>query len=46
MIPKIIRAFRSAMTGRFVTHDYAEDHPRETVRERLHPLRPDHRKED
>lgn len=46
MIRKIVRAFRSAITGRFVTRDFAEDHSAETVRERIHPIRPDHRKED
>lgn len=33
MIRKLIAWFRSAITGRFVSRRYAEEHPDETVRE-------------
>lgn len=33
-IRKWIVRFRSAVTGRYVTKDYAEKHPAETVREK------------
>ena len=42
----IRRIWRSAVTGRFVSRLFARKHPRETVRERLHPVRPDHRAPD
>jgi hypothetical protein len=35
IIKRFWRAFRSAVTGRFVTRKYAEEHPRETIEERM-----------
>jgi hypothetical protein len=36
---KLLRRFRSAITGRFVSRDYAEKHPETTVSERSAPKR-------
>lgn len=35
LIRRIWRRFRSAVTGRFVSRNYAEQHPAETVSERV-----------
>lgn len=33
-IKRVLRRFRSAVTGRYVSERYADEHPRTTVRER------------
>ena len=35
LIHRIVRIFRSAITGKFVSREYAETYPETTVEERL-----------
>lgn len=39
-IRRIIERFRSAITGRYVTKHYAQQHPDTTIRERIDDPKP------
>jgi hypothetical protein len=43
MLKRLRAWFRSAVSGRFVSRRFADTHPRETIRERLHSPRPSRR---